>query len=65
MKKAILSTIAALTLAGGLAVPAFAFADGSVHFTHALNPQPLPPGIRQSAHTCAVRLTEPPDPCLQ
>ncbi len=57
MKKAILSTLAALTLATTLVVPAFAFADGSVHFDHRsggdpstsnimmdLNPQPLPPG---------------------
>ncbi len=54
MKKSfILSTVSALTLAGALAVPAFAMCDGSVRFDRSngqpiimstLNPQPLPPG---------------------
>ncbi len=54
MKKSIiLSTVSALSLAGALAVPAFAMCDGSVRFDRSngqpsimstLNPQPLPPG---------------------
>jgi hypothetical protein len=51
MKKTIIAAaLAALTLAATVTVPAFAFADGSVHFNQRsivmsdLNPQPLPPG---------------------
>ncbi len=81
MRKAVLSTLAALTLASALLAPAFAFADGSVRFLRSgsdpsmvmtdLNPQPLPPG-RHGLTTAVCTTTglgkrqgQPPEPCVQ
>ena len=78
MKKSlIVSTLSSLILAGGLAAPVFAFADGSVHFQRSqpiilsdLNPQPLPPGRHGLTYNACLsaaayrRGDQPPDPCL-